>query len=89
MADLGVKDTAAFRVIRQIVDHTWGSDEKLDDREIVALCKAFRDNGGSWRGVMGGDSSSVQKLEDVIDFYLQNRMVLTAATRVAGLQPTR
>lgn len=84
MKDLGVKDTAAYRVIRQVVDHTWGPDEKLDDEEIVSLCRDFRELGGTWRGIMDGDMRCVKALENAIDAHIRFRMLSKAASVLAG-----
>lgn len=84
MKELGVKDTAAYRVIRQVVDHTWGSDEKLDDDEVVSLCRDFRELGGTWRGIMDGDMKCVKALEDAIDAHIRFRMLSKAASALVG-----
>lgn len=62
-----IKDTAAYRVIRQITDHTWGSEIDLSDGDIVSICLDFRASGGSWESLMGGDMGSVVVLERCID----------------------
>jgi len=82
MKDLDVKDTAAYRIIRQVVDHTWGSDEKLDDDEVVSLCRDFKDLGGTWRGIMDGDMGCVKALENAIDAHIRFRMLSRAASKL-------
>jgi len=84
MKDLDVKDTAAYRVIRQVVDHTWGSDEDLDDKEIVSLCHDFKELGGTWKGIMDGDMECVKALEDAIDSHIRFRMLSKAASVLVG-----
>jgi hypothetical protein len=78
----GVKDTAAYKVIRQIVDHVYGSDEKLSDEETVAICHAFHAANGSWVNLMGGDMRSVRVLEDVLEAFMESRKLSRVATRV-------
>ena len=80
---LGVKDTAAHRIIRQVTDHTWGPDEKLDDTEVVRVCRSFRDLGGTWEALMAGDVDEIAKLEAAIDALVQGRNLRTMASRVA------
>lgn len=82
MTDLGVKSTAAYRVIRQIVDHSWGSDEEFNSEEVILICKTFSDTGGTWIGIMAGDVSCIQKLEEVINSHIENRTVSRAASRI-------
>jgi hypothetical protein len=84
MEDLGPKDTAAHRVIRQMVDHTWGPDEKISDQDLVLICRSFRDRGGSWKGLMDGDISFVTMLEDAIDSLVNGRNLARMAVRLAA-----
>lgn len=69
----GVKDTAAYRVTRQITDHTWGPDEQLSNKDFVKIYKSFCASGGSWERLMAGDMSCVAKLEESIDDFIDSR----------------
>jgi hypothetical protein len=71
--DIGVQDTAAYQIIRQVTDHTWGSEMELSDDDIITIYHSFRELGGSWEALMGGDMSSVKKLEDSIDALVAPR----------------
>lgn len=82
--DPGVKDTAAFRVIRQVVDHTWSADEKLDDGEVVRICQDFRRLGGSWKELMAGDVRQFEILEGVIGSLFDSRALSKIARKLAG-----
>ena len=73
--DAGVKDTAAYRVIRQITDHTWGSETDLSDQDVVTLCRSFWSRGGSWEALFGGDMASVVHLEGAIDDLVGPRKI--------------
>lgn len=84
MNDLGVKDTAAFRVIRQIVDHTWSSDEDLDENDIVVICRNFRLMGGSWEVLLSGNVDSFQILEDTISSFMKVKELHITASRLAN-----
>lgn len=63
----GVHDTTAYRVFRMVVDHTWGPEEDLDDKEFLDICRTFRRSGGSWESLMCGDVRHVTLLEQAID----------------------
>jgi hypothetical protein len=72
MKNLGLKDTAAWRIVRQVVDHTWG-DEELEDEAFLKICLLFVKNGGSWQNLMGGDMDSIKALEDSIDSFMKEK----------------
>lgn len=65
--EAGVKDTVAYRIIRQITDHTWGSDQDLSDEDVVLVCRSFSARGGLWESLLGGDMGCVARLEAAID----------------------
>lgn len=64
---LGVQDTAAYRIIRQVTDHTWGPDVDLSDADVRDICVSFYARGGSWESLMAGDMGCVAHLERSID----------------------
>lgn len=76
----GMKDTAAWKVTREILDHEWGMDEDLDDQEFLTVCKMFKSGGGLWKEVMAGDMSHVSKLQDCI----QNILTLRKLSKIAA-----
>ncbi len=84
MEDLGPKDTAAHKVIRLMVDHTWGAEEEINDRDVVLICHSFHKRGGSWEQLMDGDISSVTLLEDSIDSLVNGRNLARQASRLAS-----
>ena len=84
MEKLGPKDTAAHRVIRQMVDHTWGAEEKIIDRDTVLICHSFHSRGGSWEQLMAGDMSFVALLEDSIDSLVNGRNLARQASRLVS-----
>lgn len=83
----GVKDTAAYRIVRQVTDHTWGSDAKLDDAEVLRILDGFQARGGSWERLMAGDMKCVKALEESIDSFMNIRNVIRAASVISGLEP--
>lgn len=77
-------DTAAFKIVRQMLDHAWGSDEELEDGDLLSILDSFRASGGLWQGVISGSTADIQKLDDVIGSYVQARSMALIASRVAG-----
>lgn len=69
----GIIDTAAYRVIRQIVNHGWGADVDIDEDDIVAVCRTFQKSAGSWEAVMAGNIDEFIKLENSVEFWLKYR----------------
>jgi hypothetical protein len=69
----GVKDTAAYRISRQIMDHMYGSDEKMSNKDFVGLYADFHRRGGSWKAIMEGDMRSVKHIEDSIECLVKSR----------------
>lgn len=78
--EVDVKDTAAFRIIRQITDHTWGSEADLSDDEVIDICRSFASSGGSWEALMGGDMDSVVILEKCIDGLVGPKQMASVAS---------
>lgn len=75
----GVKDTAAYRVIREMVDHTWGSEVELSDKDVLGICRSYASLGGSWESLLGGDMRCVTLLELSIDELVAPRQISTAS----------
>lgn len=78
-----VKNTVAFRIVRQIVDHVYGSDEKVTPEDFLHVYRMFHGAGGSWEGLIGGDMKSVAILEGALDRFIRFRNTLKIASRVA------
>lgn len=64
---MSVKDTTAYAVVEQIIDHNWTAKHKLADDEFLSLCLAFEKSNGSWSGLMDGDIGQVVKLTTLIE----------------------
>ena len=79
-----VKNTVAFKIVRQIVDHVYGSDEKVSADEFLHVYRIFNGAGGSWEGLIGGDMKSVAVLEGAIDRFIKWRNTFRVACRVAA-----
>lgn len=82
MDDVDITDTAAFRISRQIMDHIYGDDEKMDGDEFGYVAKEFGKRGGSWEGLMSGSMASVTVLEDSIASLVNLRRIAKIAFRV-------
>jgi hypothetical protein len=78
MDNVGVKDTAAYRIVRQITDHTWGDEEKYSDKEFISVYRAFRRSGGSWYDLMAGHMAHITILENAIDAFMNKRHKTTS-----------
>jgi hypothetical protein len=83
MEGAGVKDTTAYRIVRQVMDHIYGPDEKTSGKDFVSVYRSFREGGGSWESLMAGDMASVKVLEDVLEDFVQARRLKKIAFRVA------
>lgn len=84
MSDDIVKETVAYRVCRQIVDHVYGSEEKLSSEEFLQVYRIFHGAGGSWEGVIRGDLHAVNLLEGALDRFMRWRNTWRVAVRVAA-----
>jgi len=77
-----MEDTAAFKIVRQMVNHSWGSDEDISEEELIKISRDFRASGGSWQRLMDGDIAAVDILEDVIDDLINNRNLAKIASKI-------
>ena len=83
MKEPGVKDTVAYKIVRQITDHVYGPDTKISNEEFVHIFHDYGSRGGSWESLMNGDMGCVKIIEDSIDQFIKNRRVASIAARVA------
>jgi hypothetical protein len=75
-SQLGVKDTSAWRIVRQLINHSWGADQELDENEFLNICSNFYHNGGSWELLLDGDMSHVSILETCIEASINNNSIV-------------
>jgi len=87
MGDIGVKDTAAYKIVRQILDHTWGSDSKLEEKDFLHVLSSFYRRGGSWERLMDGDMKCVKHLEDSIDDFMNAKKLVAVARQLISRVP--
>lgn len=81
--EVDVTDTTAFRIARQVMDHVYGEDEDLDERDFSYVHSQFRQSGGSWEGVMSGSMADVGRLEAALASLVNLRRIAKIAFRVA------
>jgi len=78
----GITNTAAYRVIREVMDHVFDPDTELEEDDVIGICDIFRDLNGSWESVMSGDMDEYQKLENAIESRLSlNQMARQLASQ--------
>ena len=80
----GVKDTTAYKIIRQMTDHVWGADEKLPDEAVLSICRLFSGRRGSWQLLMNGSMDEAVRLEDCIAAVVKYRRGSIVAARIAA-----
>lgn len=80
----GITDTAAYRVIRQVIDHVFDPDISVEEEDVIGICDIFRDLEGSWEQLMDGDSTEYQKLENAIESRLNCKALAKVARRLAS-----
>ena len=71
--DVDYKDTVAYKIFRQVLDHTWGHEEKISSEDLIELYKTYMSNGGSWVDIMNGDMNCVKILENTLDSFVKQR----------------
>lgn len=73
-----VRETSAWRIVRQLIDHTWGGQE-IDEADFARICAGFRSRGGLWESLMGGDMASMKALEDSLDELMKTRAAVAGS----------
>jgi len=64
------KETTAYRVIRQLIDHSWGVDVDVSSGLLTDICKTFYRLGGSWERLVDGDPKCFRILDSAINSHL-------------------
>jgi len=73
VTDIGPKDTTAWAITRQILDHSFGNDEDLEDDEFLNLCQRYYEENGSWEEIQNGDYRLVKLIESLIEQIITGR----------------
>lgn len=84
MRSASINDTAAYKIIRQITDHIWGSETKLSDERLIAICQLFRSRGFDWQSLMDGSMSALVGLEKCIESVIKYGRIAVIASVVAN-----
>ncbi len=82
MSDIGIKDTTAYKITRQIMDHVYGSDEKLSNKEFLAVYELFNQRGGSWDALMDDSMDDIVKLEECLESFVKYRNTVKTASKI-------
>lgn len=81
MSVFGLKDTAAFKVVDQMVSHMWSGIE-WEERDLAAVYRLFVLRNGSWKDIMDGSPAAFQALETAISDYINYRDIMKAAKNI-------
>jgi len=73
MEILTVRDTIAWKIMRQYIDHVFGSDQKMDDNDFITVYGDYIKNGGSWRSLLNGDVECFTILDNSISSMIQSK----------------
>jgi hypothetical protein len=71
----GIKDTTAYKITRQMMDHIYGEDEKISSDEFVVIFNIYMNRGGTWEGIMAGDMKNAKILEDILEAFINYRSI--------------
>jgi len=78
---IGIKNTTAYRIVRQIIDHTRGHESKISDDDFLSIFENFYRKGGSWEKITSGSMHDVKLIEDSIDEFFN----LAKLKKIAGV----
>ena len=70
MDESGLRDTIAYRIVRQILDHVY-PDQKMTNPEFMSIFRTFSDVGGSWEDLIVGSPKSYEMLMDVLKAFVK------------------
>lgn len=87
--DVGIKNTTAYIISRQIMDHIYGENEELSEQDFSYVSSEFRRRAGSWESLTKGDMRSVKALEDSLASLVNTRQLVSIAARIAGVKGTQ
>lgn len=83
MSGFDIKDTAAYKVVDQMVSHMWPS-ASWEEKDLVCVYRLFSQRGFSWEGIMIGEPCQLKALEDAISDYMNYRDIIEAAQNLAN-----
>lgn len=70
MENISVKDTTAYKIIRQLLDHIYGSDVELNDEDFLHIYATYMRLGGTWEGMIRGSMPCFDLLVSLLDSYM-------------------
>lgn len=78
-----MESTAAWKIIDQVLEHTWGISDGLDSDTVLSICRMFTKAGGSWKDAMDGDIDQMSMLETCIGNVIGSPKIAGIAAKVA------
>ena len=82
MASNSITNTTAYRLVDQMVNHSWGYDTEWDCEDLVHVYREFTRRGGSWESIVNGDVRQFVLLEQIIDGYLNCRNIINVTEKL-------
>lgn len=81
--DIEINNIAAYRVIKEILDHSWNLPEFPTDKEIYTAISFFARLGGSWERLMAGDMNHISILEMAMEAAFKDKVDAKLAEKVS------
>jgi hypothetical protein len=72
----------AWRIVQELIKHTWGEDKSFDDNDFLNICSNFVREGGFWQGLMEGDLKHISLLSNKINDFMSNRNLEKVASSI-------
>jgi hypothetical protein len=74
MGGFEIENIAAYRIIKEILDHSWNLPEFPSNKEIYTAINFFSRLGGSWEKLMAGDMTHVDILEIAMEAAFKDKI---------------
>lgn len=71
--DLKINDIAAWKVVKELVDHTFPNVE-FDEKDFHVIYRNYINSGGLWEKIMNGEPSSYDLLSSCIRGHYDNSL---------------
>lgn len=72
--DVNIKDIAAYRIIKEILDHSWKLPKFPSDKEIYNAISYFTKLGGSWEKLIRGNMDNISILEMAMEAAFKDKI---------------
>jgi len=81
--DLEIKNIAAYRVIKEILDNSWNLSKFPSDEEIYSAIGFFSKLGGSWKRLMDGDMDQVGILDIAMEAAFKDKISVKSVKKIS------